>query len=152
LVGLSQCLLTLIILKNPKKDTALIAIAGPCSNLILAIVFSIVLRLLNLFDSSFLITIGNLIIPTIIKLNLALAFFNLFPVSPLDGYNFVSGFLSEENYEEWQHLQRYGMLFLLIMIIPIFNGSSMISFILNPIVGFFSKLLIPSSLIGTGII
>lgn len=138
-------------LRNPKRDTALIAIAGPSSNLIIAIIFSILLRLLNLFDINYLMTIGNTILPVIIELNIALAFFNMIPIHPLDGYNFVSGFLSEEKYEEWRQLQRYGMWFLLFLIIPIFSGSSMLNFILNPIVSLFSKLLIPGNLTGAGI-
>jgi len=138
-------------LKNPKKDTAMIALAGPGANLILAVLLSILLRLLNLVGTNYLTTIGILILPNIIRLNIILAIFNLLPIHPLDGYSFVSGFLSEERYEEWMQLKRYGMVFLLILIFPLFNGSSMINFILNSIVGFIFKLLIPFNL-GGGII
>ncbi len=141
-------------LRNPKKDTAMIALAGPSANLILAILLSIVLRLLNFMDISYLITISSSIILTIIKLNVFLGFFNLLPIYPLDGFSLVGGFLSDEKYEEWNQLKRYGMIFLLALVIPIFGGSSMISFILNPVAGFFYKLLIPYpfNLIGPGII
>ena len=138
-------------LRNPKKDTALIALAGPSANLILAVLLSILLRLLNLVGTNYISTIGISILPNIIRLNIILAIFNLIPIHPLDGYNFVSGFLSEERYEEWIQLKRYGMIFLLILIFPIFNGSSMINFILDPIVGFVLKFLIPFH-IGGGII
>ena len=87
-------------LKNPKKDTAMIALAGPGANLILAVLLSILLRLLNLVGTNYLTTIGILILPNIIRLNIILAIFNLLPIHPLDGYSFVSGFLSEERYEE----------------------------------------------------
>lgn len=130
-------------LRNPKKDTALIAFAGPCANLIVAIILSIVLRLLNLMDINYLITISSSIILTLIKLNVTLAFFNLLPIHPLDGFSLVAGFLSEEKYEEWIQLKRYGMFFLLILIFPIFGGSSMIGFIMNPVVSFIYRLLIP---------
>lgn len=140
-------------LRNPKKDTALIAFAGPCANLIVAIILSIVLRLLNLLSINYFITISSSIILIIIKLNVTLAFFNLIPIYPLDGYSLVAGFLSEEKYQEWIQLKRYGMIFLLILIFPIFGGSSMISFIMNPVVSFIYKLLIPYPLnsIGPGI-
>lgn len=139
-------------LKNPQKDTALIAVAGPTANLLLALVLSMLLRLLNLFDISFLNTIGILIIPTIIKLNIILAVFNLFPIHPLDGFNFISGFLSEDKYREWMSLRKYGLLFIVILVIPLFSGTNMLSFILNPITNFLIKLLLPGAGIGEGII
>lgn len=131
-------------LRNPKKDTALIALAGPSANLILAILLAIILRLLNLVGTSYLSTIGTSILPVIIRLNIVLAIFNLLPIHPLDGYNLVSGFLSEDRYEEWIQLKKYGMIFLIILIFPLFNGSSMINFILNPIVSFILRFLIPN--------
>lgn len=134
-------------LKNPRRDAALISIAGPMSNLILATLLSIVLRLLIFFDLSFLTTIGFLIIIPLIRINVILGVFNLLPIHPLDGFKIVGGILSKENAREWYSLQRYGIFFLLLMIFPI-GGSSMLQRILNPIVSFVTNILLPNNIIG----
>lgn len=129
-------------LKNPRKDAALISIAGPISNFILAILLSIVLRLLIFFQLNIITTIGAFILFPMIQMNIVLGAFNLLPIHPLDGFKIVGGFLSEEKAREWYSLQRYGMLFLLLLIIP-FGGSSMLNGILRPVISFFVNLLIP---------
>src|SRR3989339_881320 len=87
-------------LKNPHKDAALISIAGPISNFILAIILSIVLRLLILFKLNILITIGLFIFLPMIQMNLVLGVFNLLPIHPLDGFKIVGGLLNKEKAQE----------------------------------------------------
>ncbi|MFH0979874.1 MAG: site-2 protease family protein [Candidatus Roizmanbacteria bacterium] len=132
-------------LKNPQKDTALISIAGPTSNFILAIILSILLRLLIFFELNFLITIGMFVFLPMIQMNLVLGVFNLLPIHPLDGFKIVAGILTKEKAQEWYGLQRWGMLFLLLLIIPL-GGSSMLDGILRPVVTFLFKLLTPLNL------
>jgi Zn-dependent protease len=134
-------------LKNPRKDSALISLAGPATNLFLAIISSILLYLFNFLNISLLSIIGPILV-IIIRLNIILAIFNLIPIAPLDGFKIVEGILSDEKAHEWNQLQKYGTIFFLILIFPLFNGSSMINFILNPIVSFILKLLIPFNLNG----
>jgi Zn-dependent protease len=76
-----------------------------------------------------------------IRMNIVLGIFNLLPIHPMDGFKIVGGILSEEKAHEWQQLQRYGMIFLILLIFPI-NGSSMLNNILQPIVDFISNFLI----------
>lgn len=128
-------------LKSPRKDAAIISLAGPSSNFILAIILAIVLKLLIFLQLKFLIIIGGLIFIPMIKMNIILGVFNLLPIHPLDGFQIVGGFLPEEKAREWQQLQRYGMIFLILLIFPI-NGSSMLNNILQPIVDFISNFLI----------
>lgn len=116
-------------LKNPRRDAALISMAGPISNFILAFILSILVRFI--IFSPLLI---NLLLPVIL-LNIMLGVFNLIPVNPLDGFKIVGGLLSEEQAKEWYTLERYGLLFLLLLIIPIGQGS-LLSSILNPAVNF----------------
>jgi len=134
-------------LKNPRKDAGLISIAGPTSNFILAIILSIVLRLLIFFQLNILITIGMFIFLPMMQMNLILGVFNLLPIHPLDGFKIVGGILPKEKAQEWYGLERWGMLFLLLLIIPI-GGSSMLDGILRPAVTFLFKLLVPFSLSG----
>ncbi len=134
-------------LKHPRRDAALISIAGPASNLILAIVLAIGLRLIILFNLSLFFTIGSFILIPIISLNVVLAVFNLLPIHPLDGFKIVGGLLSEEKAREWYQLERYGMIFLLMLIFPLGKGS-MLDVIIRPVVSFIIQLFIPHSIGG----
>lgn len=134
-------------LKNPRKDAAIISLAGPFSNFILAFLLSIVFRLMML--SSFQ-SIGYFFLVPIISLNIILGVFNLLPIHPLDGFKIVGGILSEEKAREWYQLERYGLIFLLMLIFP-FGRSSLLDLIIRPVVSFILGLLIPAS-VGGGII
>ena len=136
-------------LKNPRKDAALISIAGPLSNLILATILAACLFLLKFVNQPLTYTIGGLFLIPVISLNVILAVFNLIPINPLDGFKIVGGLLSEAQAHEWYQLERYGMLFLLLLIIPL-GQSSMLDMVIRPITSFIIKLLIPS--VGGGII
>lgn len=129
-------------LKNPRKDAALISIAGPISNFFLAILLAIILRLFIFFKLNILTTIGMFFFPPMIQMNLVLGAFNLIPIYPLDGFNIIGGILSKEKAEEWYSLQKYGWLFLILLIIPIGNYS-MLDGILKPLINFLFNLLMP---------
>lgn len=116
-------------LKNPRRDAALISLAGPVSNLLLALILSILVR--TPVVPPFLI---QFLLP-IIMLNIMLAIFNLIPIHPLDGFKIVGGLLSENQAREWATLERYGFLFLLLLIFPI-GGKSLLFSILDPVINF----------------
>ena len=128
-------------LKEPRRDAAIISLAGPSTNIILAIVLSLLLKLFIVLQLNFLIIIGSLIFVPMIRMNIVLGVFNLLPIHPMDGFKIVGGILSEEKAREWYSLQKYGMIFLILLIFPI-AGSSMLSNILQPIVDFLTNLLI----------
>ncbi len=136
-------------LKSPRRDAALISIAGPISNFIIAIGLSLVLRLFILLDQSFLYTISSFVLIPFISLNVVLGVFNLLPIHPLDGFKIVGGILPEEKAKEWYQLERYGMIFLLMLIFPL-GRSSMLDLIIRPVISFFLAFLIPIG--GEGII
>lgn len=131
-------------LKNPRKDMAIISLAGPLSNFILALISSLLLRLFNIFDNNILIIIGNLLLVPFIQINLILGFFNLIPVYPLDGFKIVGGLLDEKNSSQWYELQKYGYLFLILLIIP-FAGKSLFQTIFQPVLYFLYSIFIPFS-------
>ncbi len=134
-------------LKNPRKDAALISIAGPTSNFLLAIALSIILRLFILFHLNIMSTIGSFILIPVISLNVVLGVFNLLPINPLDGFKIVGGILPEDKAREWYQLERYGLIFLLMLIFPI-GSSSLLDIIIRPAVSFFLNLLVPVSITG----
>lgn len=131
-------------LKNPRKDAALISLAGPASNFALALLLSLILRSFNLFNFSLLSTIGYMVLAPLITINLTLGIFNLLPIHPLDGFKIVGGLLSEDQAEDWFQLQRYGMIFLLLFIIPL-GSNSMLDMVLRPIMQFVIPLFVPAS-------
>ena len=133
-------------LKNPQKDTALISLAGPASNLLLAILLSLLLKSLNFFNLNLLTIIGSYLFVPMILYNVFLGTFNLMPIHPLDGFKIVAGMLPEEKMREWLELEKYGIIFLMLIIFPI-NGRSMIDFIIRPITSFILSFLIPGSLL-----
>lgn len=139
-------------LKNPQRDTALISIAGPISNILVAVVASILLRFtllsrMGLSEGSIeatLLSIGFIFLPPIIMLNIGLAVFNLVPIHPLDGFKIVQGILPSEYARQWAELEPYGMIFLLFLVFPIFGSVSPLSQITGPIINILLGLLMPS--------
>jgi Zn-dependent protease len=110
-------------LRNPRKDAAIISLAGPASNILLATILGILTKVLT---SPFLI---GLLYP-LIYINLVLAIFNLVPVFPLDGEKILSGILPRNLSFEFQAvMQRYGTLILIFLILPVFGSSPIISLI-----------------------
>src|SRR3990167_2639789 len=137
-------------LKNPRRDAAIISLAGPFSNFSLALILSLILRIVSWFRVLPLQGAVYFFLIPIISLNIILGVFNLLPIHPLDGFKIVGGVLSEEKAREWYQLERYGMIFLLMLIFP-FAGSSLLDLIIRPVVSFILGLLIPTSA-GGGII
>ncbi|MGM9670362.1 MAG: site-2 protease family protein [Oscillospiraceae bacterium] len=100
--------------QNPKRGMAITALAGPVSNVLLAIVF------LFLYGVLFLPLKGGGIVLQMIYLtayiSIAFAIFNIIPISPLDGSKVLFSFLPSEQYDKLMHYERYGMLLLLVVV------------------------------------
>lgn len=140
-------------LRHPRRDAAIISLAGPVSNLLLALACSLVLHILfntrlALWEMGSMGLIGFFVAEfgkTLIALNVILAIFNLLPVHPLDGFKIVGGMLPEDKAREWYQLERYGMIFLLFLLFPIFGNVAPITQIISPIISFVLSILLPSA-------
>lgn len=139
-------------LRYPRRDAAIISLAGPLSNLALATICAVITQILlgfrlALLSSSMGVGVYILmgLLRPIIILNVVLAIFNLIPIHPLDGFKIVGGILPKEYAQQWYELEPYGMIFLIFLIFPIFGGSSPISNIISPIINAILSILLPSA-------
>ena len=126
-------------LSNPKKDMALIALAGPVSNLVTGGVAALILRFLplNLPEA---VTHGFLFF---ISLSLILAFFNLMPLYPLDGSKILMSLLPDDVAVEVDYfLKEYSFILLVLMLLPLVGGRSVISVFLSPLINMGMRLLV----------
>ncbi len=103
-------------LKNPKRDPGLIALAGPMSNILMAVIFGLAIRLIVGFN---IVSLFNLIIwfDVIVQINLILAIFNLIPIPPLDGAGILFSFLPRAAERLFNVIARYGLFILLIFLL-----------------------------------
>jgi len=131
-------------LKNPRKDSALISLAGPATNILIAILFSLLLRLIIVFNLTVNPSIYS-ILQFGVLINVILGVFNLIPIHPLDGFKVVGGLLSEKQASEWYQLERYGIIFLLAFLFLPVGGSNMLNLVLGPVIRFVIGILIPQA-------
>lgn len=129
-------------LKNPVRDAALIAFAGPLSNALMAIGASFLLFLARSAGESTIGMLGQTLLPLFISLNIRLGIFNLLPFGPLDGFKVVGGLLPRAQARDWYALERYGLYFLLFFLLPFAGDRSMMDIFIIPVVDFLMKVLV----------
>ena len=84
--------------------------------------------------------IGNLLVYSL-QINLALAFFNMFPIPPLDGSKILRGILSYEFDNFLNKLEQLGPIILIgIILIGYLSGFSIIWFVISPLINLFSSI------------
>ncbi|MCD4811545.1 site-2 protease family protein [bacterium] len=118
-----------------RQDTALTALAGPVSNLVVAILTAILYQIL---PDWYLISYFLFIFATI---NLSLAIFNMIPVPPLDGHKIVNGLLPKGLSYYWEKLESYSWVLILLFILPFSPLSTFISSFIGSTLDFFLTLL-----------
>jgi Zn-dependent protease len=128
---------------NPKRDTILVSIAGPASNIIMAAAFGLCFRAFNYGILSNVTLPKPVVILLVygIVINISLAVFNMLPIPPLDGSHILGGFLPAGLQASYQKLYRIGpILVLLLFLAGTMLHIPILWYIISPFVRFFSVL------------
>ena len=130
-------------LKDPKKDMAWVALAGPAANLLMAIFWGIIAKISLESYAAFPrpAEIFYIMGYAGVMVNILLMVLNLIPIPPLDGSRVVTSFLPRDLAIKYNRLERWGIFILLgLMILP-FNGTSLLFTIMTPFITFFTHMI-----------
>ncbi len=111
-------------LKHPRRDWALVSLAGPVSNFLMAFLWGCIAKIGMLFLGTgspglFMVYVGK----AGIAINLMLGILNLIPIPPLDGGHVVSSLLSPPFARQYDKLEPYGFFIILFLLFTgILNG------------------------------
>lgn len=126
---------------NPRTSYALVALAGPAANLLMAIVWAIPIRLGLADPLAIGPALGPLQLPSLYQfleigvwINLVLLAFNLMPIPPLDGFTILMGVLPPEMAYRLTPLRQYGTVILLVVIFILPRiGLNVVGWFINPV-------------------
>lgn len=148
-------------LRGGRRGMAIVAVAGPLSNLALAVVVpSLLLPLMGVLEglgagrgvTDFLALLAQMMI----WWNVGLFVFNLIPIPPLDGFNILVGLAPSYWVPRLEMVRQYSMMILLlVMFIPLPGGGSLLGAIVRPVQSLVLGLVVPlvqslSGLLGGG--
>ena len=115
-------------LRNPKKNMMWVALAGPFSNLLMAIFWAFIYARLQLFPDSSILFL-ELMARVGIQINLVLMILNMLPIPPLDGGKVAVSLLPYPWSSHLENLERYGLFIIIFLLI-----SGVLGNILDPLI------------------
>jgi Zn-dependent protease len=115
-------------LRAPRRDFALIAVAGPVSNLVLAALGSALVMVFGGLGPVFEAGLSGETLVQVVVLNVLLALFNMIPVPPLDGGNVLMGLLPSQAAAAVERIRPYGILVIYALML-----SGLLSAVLRPV-------------------
>ena len=127
--------------KNRRRDEILVGFAGVAMNLILAIIFSLLVRVAVIVYQSTGSEIASIfyeILLNVVMINVVLMVFNLLPVPPLDGFGIVTNLFNLQKYSWYEKYYQYGYFILIFMVL-----IGWVSTILTPVMNLIMRLLSP---------
>jgi Zn-dependent protease len=116
---------------GPQRGNAIVAVAGPLSNIAVAAILAGVISIKAMGDPLFAFTTVGQFLLLAMVLNILLFVFNLIPIPPLDGFSVVGGFLTARQMYSLAPLQQWGPLLILVL------------FIADPQIGIISGIITP---------
>ena len=131
--------------KNPKKDMLWVALAGPATNLGLAIISAIVTKFVwalasmlpySTLAEAILVPLNGMLIASV-WINLVLCIFNFLPIPPLDGSRILTGMLPNDLARSYLKVERYGFIIVLVLAF-----SGVLSKVILPVISFANNLLL----------
>lgn len=131
--------------KNPRKDMLWVALAGPVTNLLLAVVSALLLKALIATASvipystlleAILVPLYNMLVASV-WINLVLCIFNFLPIPPLDGGRILTGLLPENMARTYASFERYGFIVILLLAF-----SGVLGTVIFPLIRFANNLLL----------
>jgi Zn-dependent protease len=145
--------------RNPKQSMAVIALAGPASNFVVAGLAGLPIKLgwvdfyhpfINASQADLWVqlwtaspqNLAGLFLGTVLLLNVLLGVFNMLPIPPLDGSRVLAGLLPDDLAREYAKLEPWGFGILMLLILAPFitNGQFSLFTFLGPVVAFLLRL------------
>lgn len=117
-------------LKDGRKDVAIVSLAGPLTNLLIAVATASIIRLFGINNSTLFIALLPILV-LVVKLNLLLAIFNLLPIPPLDGSKVFSLILPEKDANTYLSFGSVGFFIIFFLLLFPIGGFSLGQFVFN---------------------
>ena len=117
-------------LKEGRKDMAIVSIAGPLTNVLIAIIASGLIKIIFFYPGTFSVLASSVLL-IVVQINLLLAIFNLLPIPPLDGSKVFALLLPEKEANAYLSLGSIGFFILFLLLLVPIGGLSLGQFIFN---------------------
>jgi Zn-dependent protease len=120
-------------LRRPKQDMLWVALAGPASNLAMALFWGAMIKVAFMFPGNYFAEplIGMAQIG--VTINVILLVLNLLPLPPLDGGRIAISLLPYRQAHQLAKVEPYGMIILILMVVVPVGGRPVLSWILSPL-------------------